>query len=155
MKLLRRLILLTIWLPAILPAGDFNGLVREFSRQTGAQQTRIPFLGLARFVVATAHPAGTSEFRLAVFEHVNGRQTDFANVADGVVNGEGWKRIVRVRSKNGESTNIYMQPDGKRVRMLVATVDSGDAVFVEMRVKPEALIKFVDEHDGKRRFTER
>jgi hypothetical protein len=150
MKLLRRLTLLTIWIPAVLPAGDFNGLVREFSRQTGAQQTRIPFLGLARFVVAAAHPAGTSELKLAVFEHVNGRQVDFVNVANGVASGEGWNRIVRVRSRNGESTNIYMQPDGNRVRMLVTTVDSGDAVFVEMRIKPEALAKFVDEHDGKR-----
>src|ERR1700679_3062180 len=100
MKLVRRLILLAIWIPAVVPAGDFNGLVRAFSRQTGAQQTRIPFLGLARFVVAAAHPAGTSEFKLAVFENVQGRQSDFVNVADGLASGEGWNRIVRVRARN-------------------------------------------------------
>jgi hypothetical protein len=151
MKLLSRFFLLAIFVPGLLPAGDFNGLVREFSRQTGAQQLHIPFFGLARFVVAVAHPAGTSDLKLAVFEHVNGQQLSFAHVADGVAGSGGWKRIVRVRQKNGEFTNIYLQPDGNRVRMLVATVDSGDAVFVEVRVKAEALVKFVDEHGGKRR----
>jgi hypothetical protein len=152
MKLLPKLILAAVCIPALVPAGDFNGLVREFSRQTGAHQTRIPFLGLARFVVATAHPAGTSEFKLAVFENVDGRQRDFIDTADGVASGEGWNRIVSVRSKNGESTNIYMLPEGKRLRMLVTTVDSGDAVFAEMRIKPENLVKFLDDHDSKRKL---
>lgn len=151
MKRLRRFVLVMVCLPVLVPAADFSGLVREFSRQTGAQQLHIPFFGLARFVVAVAHPAGTSGLQLAVFEHVDGRQISFASVADGVASGGGWKRIVRVREKKGEFTNIYMQPDGCSVRMLVATVDSGEAVFVELRMKPEAVMKFVDEHGGKRR----
>ena len=150
MKLQKRLIVLAICIPALVPAADFNGMVREFSRQTGAHQTWIPFMGLARFVVAAAHPAGASELNLAVFENVNGRQRDFVNAAEDLAGSQGWKRIVRVREKNGESTNIYMLPEGKKVRMLVTTIDKGDAVFVEMRIKPEDLAKFVDDHDGKR-----
>jgi hypothetical protein len=147
--------MLVVCMPALLAAGDFprdfHGLVREFSRQTGVEPLHIPFFGLARFVVAVAHPAGTSDVQLAVFEHVGGRLKNFAQVADGVASGGGWNRIVRVRQRNGEFTNIYMQRDGSRVRLLVATVESGDAVFVEVRVKPEELMKFVDEHDGKRK----
>jgi hypothetical protein len=149
MKNFGKLLLLAIWIPALLSASDFDRMVRAFSQQTGAQQIHIPFFGLARFVVAVAHPAGTSELKLAVFENVNRRASDFMKVTDGFVSGEGWKRIVRVREKNGEATNIYMLPDGNRVRMLVAVLESGEATFVEMRIKPDALMKFVDEHRGK------
>jgi len=137
--------LLATWLPLLTAASAFDGLVREFSRQTGSQQLHIPFFGLARFVVAVGHPAGTSELKLAVFEHPNLERGSFSTVADGLV-GSSWKRIVRVRSKNGESTNIYTQRDGKQLRVLVASVDREDATFVEVRIKPETLMKFVDDH---------
>ena len=131
--------------PLAMPASEFDWMVREFSRQSGVQQLHIPFLGLARFTVAVARPAGTSEFKLAVFEHPNVRADDFGRLADTVA-GSAWKPMIRVRSRNGESSNIYIQPDGKHLRVLVVTLDSSDAVFVEVRIKPEALIKFVDEH---------
>jgi hypothetical protein len=146
MTLSRKLALLVIGVPTLAVAGDFHRLVSEFSRQTGVHQTHIPFLGLARFIVATAHPAGTSEFRMAVFENVHGRQRDFVTTADGLVREKGWNRIVRVRSNKGESTNIYMQPEGQKLRMLVTAIDDGDAVFIEMRIKPEQLEAFVDKH---------
>jgi hypothetical protein len=149
MRVLLPCALFAIALPTLAPAADFNRLVHEFSRQTGAHQTWIPFFGLARFAVAVAHPAGTSDLKLAVFEHVNGRQREFIQTADSLVSDTGWKRIVRVRSSKGEATNIYTMPEGDKLRMLVTTVDDGDAVFVEVRIKPDELIKFVDEHHGK------
>ncbi len=139
---------LLLCLPGLTFAGDFNNLVHEFSRQTGLEQTHIPFLGVARFVVATARPKGTSEFRMALFENVNGRQRNFIETADRVVSGDGWRRMIRTRSSRGEWNCIYMRPEGKSLRMLVTKVDDGDAVFVEMRIKPEMLMEFVDEHDG-------
>ena len=147
-----RLLLLAVSIPVLVAASDFNGLVREFSRQTGAHQTKIPFFGLARFVVAVSHPAGTSELKLAVFENVNGRQGDFVDTAEGLASGGGWNRIIRVRSKKGagEFTNIYMRPQGNRLGMLVTTVDNSDAVFLQVCIKPEELDKFIDEHRGER-----
>jgi len=149
MKRLATLLLLAVSIPTLVPAGDFNSLVREFSRQTGAHQTKIPFFGLARFVVAVSHPAGASELKLAIFENVNGRQGDFANTAEGLVKDERWNRIIRVRSKKGrEFTNIYMRPEGNKLGMLVTTVDDGDAVFLQVCIKPEALDRFINEHRG-------
>jgi hypothetical protein len=58
-----------------------------------------------------------------------------------------------VRSRKGEFVNIYTLPEGHRLRMLVTTIDHGDAVFVEMRIKPEELMKFVDEHRPERHAT--
>jgi hypothetical protein len=137
--------LLTLCIPVLLAASEFDTLVREFSRQTGSEQTHIPFFGLARFVVAVSHPAGTSDLKLAVFEHPNVLPRDFGRVTDRAV-GDAWKRIVRVQSRKGESTSIYTREEGSRLRVLIATVDYENATFIEMRIKPQELMKFVDEH---------
>ena len=131
-------------LPVLSAASEFDWMVRQFARESGAQQVHIPFFGLARFVVAVGHPAGASRLNLAVFEHPAMDAASFCQLADSTA-GLSWKPIVRVRSKNGDATNIYAQPDGKHLRVLIATLDHDDAVFVEVRIQPEELIKFVDE----------
>jgi len=129
-----------------LPASEFDWMVREFSRETGAKAMHIPFFGLARFVVAVGHPAGTSELRLAIFEHANLEPARFSDMTD-VATGGAWKPMVRVRSRDGESTNIYAQGDKDNLRLLITTLErDGEATFVQVRVKPAALMKFVDEH---------
>jgi hypothetical protein len=136
-------------LPLTLPASEFDWLVREFSRQSAAKPVHIPLFGLARFAVATAHPAGASELHLAVFQDVELESARFSETTDRVV-GPAWRPIVRVRSRNGESTNIYAQLNGKDLRVLLTVLDGGEATFVEVRLKPEALMKFVDEHGPSR-----
>jgi hypothetical protein len=145
---MRRLIALATVLlsaPLLLPASEFDWMVREFARQSGVQQLHIPFFGLARFVVAVGHPAGASELKLAVFEHPNVRADDFSRIADATV-GSAWQPIIRVRSHKGDSSNIYAQQDGKHLKLLIATLDNDDAVFVQIRIRPEELIRFVDQH---------
>ena len=106
----------------------------------------IPFFGLARFVVAVGHPAGTSELRLAIFEHANLQPARFSDMTDMATSGA-WRPMVRVRSRDGESTNIYAQGDKENLRLLITTLErDGEATFVQVRVKPAALMKFVDEH---------
>ncbi len=139
-----------LFIPALLPASEFDWMVREFSRETGASQTRIPFFGLARFIVAVGHPAGASELRLAIFENTNLEPARFSDLTDMAV-GSAWKPMVRVRSRDGESTNIYEQSNGDNLRLLITTLErGGEATFVQVRVKPTTLMKFVDEHCQKR-----
>lgn len=132
-------------LPITLPANEFDWLVREFSRKTGAKPTHIPFFGLARFIVAAGHPAGARDLRLAVFEHVEGDPRTFSDLS-GATLGRTWKPIVRVRSSDGEATNIYARPNGKDLRILVTSFENSEATFVEVCVRPDELMKFVDEH---------
>ena len=132
--------------PLSAAAGEFDWMVREFSRETGAKPIRIPFFGLARFIVAVGQPAGASELRLAVFEHTKVESMRFTEIVDGAV-GSAWQPMVRVQSRDGESTNIYAQRQGRNLRLLIASLDtSGDTTFVHLRVRPETLMKFLDEH---------
>lgn len=140
---------LVITVPLLLPANEFDWLVREFSRESGAQRTNIPLFGLVRFGVAVAHPAGTSELQLAIFENASLESQRFSQVTDSVL-GPQWKPMVRVRSRNRESTNIYAQQIGKDLRLFVTSLDGGQATFVQVRIKPEQLMRFIDDHRGHR-----
>ncbi len=141
---------LTLATAVLLPAGEFDWLVREFSRESGAKPVHVPFFGLARFAVALGHPAGTSDLRLAIFEHTDLESHRFSELTDAVV-GREWKPIVRVRSRDGESTNIYTQQQGKELRLLITSLDHQDATFVQVKIRPEELMKFVDEHGRQNR----
>lgn len=149
MRLLCAFLGLVLFTSSTLPASEFDWMVREFSRETGAQPMHIPFFGLARFVVAVGHPAGTSELRLAIFEHANLEPARFSDMTD-MATGGAWRPMVRVRSRDGESTNIYAQGDKDNLRLLITTLErDGEATFVQVRVKPATLMKFVDEHCDK------
>ncbi len=146
---MRRLlpILTLLCLPLTGVASDFDWLVREFSRESGARQVHVPFFGLARFVVAVGHPAGTRDMRLALFERGDLDSLRFSTLTDSTV-GSSWKPMIRVRERNGESTNIYVREQGKKLDVLITSLDGDDATFVQVRLEPRALIRFVDEHGG-------
>ena len=131
---------------SLLPAGEFDWMVRQVSRESGVQPLHIPFFGLARFVVAVGHPAGATDLHLAVFENTEIAPEHFAKIIDSAA-GASWKPMIRVHSRNRESTNIYLQQAGKQVRLLIGTLERNEATLVEVRVKPEELIRFVDEHE--------
>jgi hypothetical protein len=131
--------------PSILPASDFDWLVREFSRESGSEQVHVPFLGFARFLVNVGHPAGATDMRLAIFERGDLDNLRFRAITDTTVGGS-WKPMIRVRTSNGESTNIYERTEGKRLNLLITTLENSEATFVQVRLKPEALLRFVDEH---------
>jgi hypothetical protein len=135
---------LILFVPLMLSANEFDWLVREFSRQSGARQTYIPLFGLVRFSVAVVHPAGTSQLRLAVFEHADLESRKFSQLTDAVV-GQEWKPMIRVRSRNNESTNIYAQQRGKDLRLLITSLDGAEATFVQVQMRPAQLIKFIDD----------
>ncbi|MGH9582009.1 MAG: hypothetical protein ACRD4O_03615 [Bryobacteraceae bacterium] len=149
MRKLLAILAIACALPAALPASEFDWLVREFSRESGATAEHIPFLWLARAAVAVVGPAGTSELHLAIFEHTALSPQRFGSLADEAMADGGWKPIVRVRSRYNEATNIYAQQEGrKHLRLLIATLDHNEATFVEVRIQPQELIQFIDEHRG-------
>jgi len=144
-RLFLGILTILIALPLASPASEFDWLVREFSRESGAKQTHIPLFGVMRFAVSVGHPAGASELKLALFEHTDLEPRRFSDLTDAAV-GRDWKPMVRVRSRSGESTNIYAQTDGRNLRLLIASLDREEAAFVQVRIRPEELMKFVDDH---------
>ncbi len=133
--------------PAVVAAGDFERMVHEFSRQSGATQTHIPFFWVARAAISIVQPAGAKELNLAVFENASFDPDRFSRLTDSAVFGD-WKPMIRVRSLRGESTNIYAKPGSREVHLLIATYEKNEATFVEVRVDPAALMQFVEKYEN-------
>jgi hypothetical protein len=137
-------------------AGDweFDRIVNAIESQYGAKRTHIPFLGLANFAVKVVHPAGTSGFKLAVFEDLKSSREDQMELdrfMNGISSG-GLQQLVRVHSRrNGESTYIFMGDAGKSTKLLIATFERNEATVVEVKVNVDTLLKMINqpEHAGK------
>ena len=149
------LLLLTTIAPA-LRAGEFDWIARNVERESGCKRTHIPFFGVAKFVVAVGHPAGASQLDLAVFEDTNISPERFSDILSNAA-GSTWKPMIRVRSKRGESTTIFAQQDGKRVRLLIGNFDHREATLVQIRVNVDKLLRYVDDckhHDGLKKLSD-
>jgi hypothetical protein len=135
---------------------EFDRIVQAIESHYGATRTHIPFMGMANLFVNVAHPAGTSGFKLAVFENL-GSSPAYGEHAEldqfmRHLSGSGLHSLVRVHSRaNGESTYIFAGEAGRSTRMLIATFQRNEATVVEVKVSMDTLLKMVEspEHAGK------
>ena len=128
-----------------LAESDFDSLVHNMENHYGTKKTYIPFMGVANFFVKVARPAGTKDFKLAVFEHVDRDRHPSAELLDDRFLSRGWKPFVRVVSKkNRERVQIYARESGRDHELLITTFEDREAVMVRVRVNAENLAKWVN-----------
>jgi len=128
---------------------EFDHVVRAIETHYHAKRTHIPFLGLANLVVKVAHPAGASEFKLAVFEDMQSPDERDRRELDRFMSGLRFGRLrplVRVHSsRDRESVYIFAEDDfSKSTRMLIATFQSDQATVIQVRVNIDELMKWID-----------
>ena len=110
---------------------EFKGIVRSIEHTYGVHHLHIPFLGVAMFFV---RPSGVHGLKLAVFEgfHPPTDSSDLTHVIESSL-GPGWYPFVRVRTngkRDGETTLIYANPNGNRMRMMIVNLEPSEAVVV-------------------------
>jgi hypothetical protein len=123
---------------------EFNDLVRAISDQFHTSPLHIPFLGLVNLATFVAHPAGVKHVDIAVFENLDVNEDAARDVAKAIskAGDHGWRPFVQVRSwKHGhdETVMVYMGDTGADCKLLVLTVEPGEATVVEVKLNPEAL----------------
>jgi hypothetical protein len=155
MKTLRIcLIILCATVPALAGDNEFRGVVRSIESNYGVHHLRIPLLGCVLFFV---RPEGLSGLKVAIFENFPG--VDARQQITGVVEnslGPGWFPFVRVRSsEDRETTLVYANPNGGKMRMLVVDIEPSEATVVELNLNDRAVKKWLkephtprDEHVG-------
>jgi len=130
---------------------EFKGVVQAIEDHYGVRHTHIPFVGL--LVSVAAHPAGVSNFKLAVFEdfHSANITTTSASVTDdlqGVVEhslGSDWRLFVRTRSHNDDdNTLIYVNLGDGKLRMMIVTIEPNEATVVEMNLSERAMLNWIE-----------
>src|ERR1700729_1105025 len=90
---------------------EFDHVVKAIEVHYHTKRTHIPFLGVANVFVKVAHPAGASEFKLAIFEDMKSIGEDDERELDEFMHGFSSSRLrplVRVHSRrDAESIYIY------------------------------------------------
>lgn len=144
MRLLRIVVLLVCCTPAAFSRDrDFRGVVNAIEHTYGVHHLHIPLLGVSMFF---ARPEGVSGLHLAVFEGFDG--ADPQEVSRVIENslGEGWFPFVRVRSRDdGETTLIYANPSGGRMRMMIVNLEPSEATVVELNLNERAVKAWLHE----------
>jgi len=142
-------------------AGDaaFDRIVKAIETHYGTKPTSIPFMGVANFVVGVAHPEGAQGVKLAVFEDLKELRTgddsagwrEIDRLMD-TISGPNLRPLIRAQSRrDGEATYIFMGPESKSARLLIATFERDEATVIEVRADIDLLLKSLDdpEHAGR------
>jgi VWFA-related protein len=160
MRLNRQLLTHALILALVLPLActtaeardnEFKALVKHIETHYRAKRTRIPFLGLAGFIVKVVRPAGVKGFKLAVFEDQDfsrsAEDRTFESVMGRALSAE-WQPLVRVHSrKSGERVYVYAKPKGKDLELMIATLEQREAVVIQVKVNPDTLAKWMERPD--------
>jgi len=124
---------------------EFHTIVKSIEHTYGVHHLRIPFLGVAMFL---ARPSGVHGLKLAVFEGF--RSPGDTEAVRRVIErslGPEWHPFVRVLSKanDGETTMIYTNFSGDRMRMMVVNLEPTETVVVKMDLSDHAIEKWLKE----------
>jgi hypothetical protein len=137
-------IVLLLTLAAAAPAADwdFDDTVAAFERHYRIHRVKIPMFGLAQFAGSMAvRPFGVKDFQMAIFENVDTRgyaRFEFAKSQPG------WRSIIRVTERGGDTVSIFARDEDNWLRMFVVTLENGgDAVLLEFKLRPTRLMEFV------------
>ena len=143
-------VLLTAAYAAFGGDAEFDRIVKAIESHYGTQAQHIPFMGLASFVVKVAHPEGATGLKLAVFEDLKSAPdspewTERDRFMDSL-SGPNLHQFVRVHSRrNGEATYIFMGPESKSTRILIATFERNEATVIEVKANIDKLLRSLEE----------
>jgi hypothetical protein len=132
---------------------DFDHVVKAIESHYGVKRTHIPFMGVANFALKMKHPAGTSEFQLAVFQNLDSSPA-YRDAADRdrlmqTVSGHGLHPVIAAHSRrDAQSTYIFMDDAGKSTRLLFATFQRDGATVIEVKADGSTLLKALADPEG-------
>ncbi len=132
---------------------DFGKIVHHIEANYHVHRQHRWVMGLAGFTVKVWHIAGVKSFKGAIFENqpfVNAASdTRFDEVVRAAMD-SGWQPVVQSWDRrSGERTYIYAQEvfskKGSDMKVLVVSLESNEAVVIQVKVDPKKLNDFVEE----------
>ncbi len=132
---------------------DFDHVVKAIESHYGVRRTNIPFMGVANFALKLKHPAGASEFHLAIFENLDSSPA-YRDLADRdrlmqSISGHGMRPLVAARSRrDGQSTYIFVAEAGKSTLMLITTFHRDGATVIQVKADSSTLMRALADPEG-------
>jgi hypothetical protein len=135
---------------------DFGKIVHHIEANYHVHRQHRWVMGLAGFTVKFWHVAGVKSLKGAIFENqpfVNAASdTRFDEVVRAAMD-SGWQSLVQSWDRHsGERTYIYAQEvaskKGSDMKLLVVSLESNEAVVLQVKVDPRKLNDFIEETNG-------
>jgi hypothetical protein len=138
---------------------EFDRVVSAVEKHYGVKRTHVPLMGMANLFVKIGRPAGTSGFKLAVFEDLpspsgSGDQADLDRFMSGICAGRLHPLVITRSRRDGESSYILAGEVGKSTDLLIATFERHEATVIEVTVNMDTLLKMIGSPDGAHRMFE-
>ena len=130
---------------------DLGSLQHELHAAYHLEGHGVPMMGLVSGFTHLATKGGVRGMRVVTYENLpDGLDREGVARLVRAHLGSAWTLMLRDRStaKNGEEDMVWVQPSGKRVRLLVVDLEAGEMDLVQMDLSPEALKQWQDEHGG-------
>jgi len=146
-----RIILIAIGLTLLVPVfadAQFKSITRAIDHEIGGDRIWIPFKGLMRLYVRSAHPEGIRDMQLAIFEDAGlpergAIESIFQRKLD-----SDWQRFVRVSGRD-EEVLIYARPvDDEVMEMMIFAFDYDETVVMEVELDVDRFIDGLDDPDS-------
>lgn len=141
-------------LPSGLTARDrgFDAVVQAVSTTYHARQSLKFVSWFAGMATKFARPEGVKSLRMAIFEDQDFTPHDgeaqFEQAVENALQ-EDWRPLVRVRSnRNHERTFIYARDGGKDVKLFIVTLESSEAVVMEVKISARRFSRMMDEPEN-------
>ncbi|HXA85610.1 MAG TPA: hypothetical protein VNZ47_11060 [Candidatus Dormibacteraeota bacterium] len=139
--------------PSAFARDDFGKIVHHIEANYHVHRQHRFVMGLAGFTVKFWHIAGVKSLKGAIFENQRftraASDTRFDEVVRAAMD-SGWQPLVQSWDRHtGERTYIYAQDvsskKGKDVKVLVVTLESNEAIVLQVKVDPRRLDEFIEE----------
>lgn len=148
-----RLALAALFVLALAPqaTAQFDAIRRAVDREIGGNEVWIPFKGLARLYVKTAHPEGVHDFRFAIYEDTHAAGTGKVEAIFREHLGSDWRPFVRVTShRHGEEVLIYAREGkaGETIDLMIFAGDAEETVLLSTTLHVDRFIEGLDDPEG-------
>lgn len=131
---------------------DFGRIVRHIEVNYHVHRSHRFLMACVGVVVKFWHGSGVKSFKAAIFEDQHLAATDSDTGLDDIVQRagkSGWQPVVKSYSRrSGEHSYVYGRSEGKDLELLIVSVETNEADVVQVRIDPDRLTQFIDEHSG-------
>lgn len=136
---------------------EFKDVVAAISEEFQTKPMHIPLMGLVNGVLKVAHPAGTKQLDVAIFEDLDASKGSGHNLAESVRSAVGrWMQPMvqdhEMRNGQDQTVLVYMFEKGKDVNVLTVVVERDQAIVTEVRLNPEVMSKWLSSSPSTSKF---
>lgn len=124
---------------------EFKRIVHAISDEYGQNPLNLWALSLVKPFVPAAR-TGMRGMDIAVFEDLGERRGEPGSLESRIrsIVGNTWKPLVQVRSRT-ETSLIYIREEGGDWRLLITSLEPGEATVVQMKLNPKSLSEWLTE----------